>query len=105
MAFNSFVTYCLSVGHRHPQKMHISLKTGNVWNSELLPCNYDMTHIIAISTSMVQFSNSEAVPFRLTPNIQHFMTKGGTEGLFTAAMMTLGKAIIESEVRDLLCST
>ena len=38
MACNSFLTYSLCVGHRHPQKMHISLKTGNVWNSELLPC-------------------------------------------------------------------
>jgi transformation/transcription domain-associated protein len=100
MAYNSFITYTLSVGHRHPQKMHISLKTGNVWSSELLPCNCYNNLIIAISTSMIQFSNSEAVPFRLTPNIQHFMTKAGTEGLFTSAMLTLGKSIIESEVRD-----
>ena len=47
---------------------------------------------------MIQFTNSEAVPFRLTPNIQHFMTKGGTEGLFTAALLSLAKSMIESEV-------
>ena len=38
MACNTFMTHSLSIGHRYPQKMHISFSSGQVWNSELLPC-------------------------------------------------------------------
>ncbi len=37
MACSTFLTYALSIGHRYPQKMFISMKTGKIWLSELLP--------------------------------------------------------------------
>lgn len=43
------------------------------------------------------FQNPEVVPFRLTPNLQNFMTPVGMEGIFTSAIMAIARALIEAE--------
>ncbi|KAI8907173.1 hypothetical protein EDD86DRAFT_232632 [Gorgonomyces haynaldii] len=95
MAAVTFMTYLLSIGHRYPQKFHISAETGNIWASELNPI---------ISNATFLFTSNEAVPFRLTPNIQHFMTPVGIEGLFTACLMSIGRSLTEpvNEMHDYL---
>ena len=40
MATVTFMTYLLSIGHRYPQKFHISCDTGNIWASELMPSTF-----------------------------------------------------------------
>jgi len=37
MASVTFMTYIMSIGHRFPTKWFISLQTGNVWTSDMLP--------------------------------------------------------------------
>ncbi|KAJ3410576.1 hypothetical protein HDV05_003644 [Chytridiales sp. JEL 0842] len=88
MAAVTFMTYLLSIGHRYPQRFHISLNSGNVWASELLP---------TISNTSGLFSNTESVPFRLTPNIQNFITPIGMEGVFTSSLMAVARSLSEPE--------
>jgi transformation/transcription domain-associated protein len=38
MAAVTFMTYILSVNQRSPPKFYISMKSGNIWTSDLLPC-------------------------------------------------------------------
>ena len=38
------------------------------------------------------------LPFRLTPNLQDFITPIGIEGLLTASMLALGRGLTEPEV-------
>ncbi|KAK5808732.1 hypothetical protein F5H01DRAFT_281683, partial [Linnemannia elongata] len=88
MASVTFLTYIMSIGHRFPTKWFISLQTGNVWTSDMLP---------VFSPSTTTFSNSEPVPFRFTPNIQHFITPTGVEGVFTSALMSIARCLTEPE--------
>eukprot|EP00842_Homolaphlyctis_polyrhiza_P006140 jgi/Hompol1/6527/HPOL_002281-RA len=88
LATMTFMVYLMSIGHRHPQKIHISLKTGSVWGSDLLP---------TISSTSGQFTNNEAVPFRFTPNLQYFMTPMGIEGAFVSSLMAVGQSLTEPE--------
>jgi phosphatidylinositol kinase/protein kinase (PI-3 family) len=41
------------------------------------------------------------LPFRLTPNLQDFITPIGIEGLLTASMLALGRGLTEPEVHFL----
>ena len=42
---------------------------------------------------------TEAVPFRLTPNLQHFITPVGLEGIFSASLMAIARSLADPEVR------
>lgn len=101
LAAISFMTYIFSIGHRHPSRFHISCQTGKVWASDLMPSNLFNA---AISNSTFLFTNNEAVPFRLTPNFQHFITDVGMEGVFSTALMSIGRALVEpvNEIHDYL---
>ncbi|KAI8605964.1 hypothetical protein EDD21DRAFT_315697 [Dissophora ornata] len=88
MASVTFLTYIMSIGHRFPTKWFISLQTGNVWTSDMLP---------VFSPQTTTFTNSEPVPFRFTPNIQHFITPTGVEGVFTSALMSIARCLTEPE--------
>lgn len=37
--------------------------------------------------------SSESCPFRLTPNMQHFITRVGIEGVMTAAVTAISKSL------------
>ena len=43
---------------------------------------------------------TEAVPFRLTPNLQHFITPVGLEGIFSASLMAIARSLADPEVRS-----
>ncbi|KAI8925789.1 hypothetical protein BC831DRAFT_256646 [Entophlyctis helioformis] len=94
LATMTFMTYLMSIGHRHPQKVHISLKTGSMWSSDLLP---------TISNTTSLFSNNEAVPFRFTPNMQNFVTPVGIEGVLVASLMAVGRSLTQPEVGLSVC--
>lgn len=40
---------------------------------------------------------TEHVPFRLTPNMQHFITPTGVEGLLTSAVMAMARSLTNPE--------
>ena len=50
---------------------------------------------------MPVFATSDVVPFRFTPNIQHFIGPILTEGILTSGIMAIGRCLTEPEVRSL----
>lgn len=43
---------------------------------------------------------NEATPFRLTPNMQHFLNPIGIEGLLTSGIMAIARSLTEPEVSN-----
>nr|POE87354.1 transcription-associated protein 1 [Quercus suber] len=84
LAALTFITFTMHMTQRHPSKIAIARRTGNVWGSELLPF---------MSSTRPYFSNPEAVPFRLTPNLQVLMGPIHTEGIFTCALMAIARCL------------
>lgn len=78
-----FTTYILAIGHRFPHKIGFTRDSCSLVSSEMLP---------ALNQSG-QFTLTEAVPFRLTPNIQTFLTDFGIEGPLTTFIAALGQAL------------
>ena len=78
-----FTTYILAIGHRFPHKIAFNRDSGSLITLDLLP---------ALNQSG-QFTLTEAVPFRLTPNLQTFLTEFGIEGPFTTFISALGQAL------------
>jgi transformation/transcription domain-associated protein len=80
----------MSINNRYPHKFLISLSSGNVWTTEMLPT-------LPPTKSQPQFHNGEPVPFRLTPNIQTLMGPTALEGVFAMAVMVIAKGLTEPE--------
>jgi len=79
----TFMTYVMCMTSRTPQKFSISRDTGTVWGSELLPT----------MNNKAVFHNNEAVPFRLTPNLQVLMGPIAMEGIFSCAIMAIARSL------------
>jgi len=73
---------------RNPARMNISRSTGNIWGSEFTPNFHPQRPM---------FHNNEAVPFRLTPNLQMLLGPIALEGIFSAAMLVVAKALTEPD--------
>jgi transformation/transcription domain-associated protein len=56
-----------------------------------------MSEVGLASTAPV-FATNDAVPFRLSPNIQHFIGPIGIEGILTSGIMAIGRCLTEPEV-------
>jgi transformation/transcription domain-associated protein len=84
----TFMTYILHMTTRTPQKLSISRATGLVWGSELIP---------GMASGKAFFHNPEAVPFRLTPNIQTLMGPLAMEGIFGSSLMVVARCLTEPE--------
>lgn len=85
MAALTYITYTMYMTQRYPNKLSIARRNGNVWGSELLP---------QLSTNRPLFhNNNEAVPFRLTPNLQKLMGPIHQEGIFTCALMAIARCL------------
>ncbi|THZ79830.1 hypothetical protein D6C85_00283 [Aureobasidium pullulans] len=87
LAALTFITFTMHMTMRYPHKMSISRGTGNIWGSELVP---------AMAAAKPYFHNPEAVPFRLTPNLQTLMGPIHTEGIFVAALMAIARCLTDS---------
>ena len=86
LASLTFMTYILHMATRWPSKLNISRATGNLWGSELIP---------AFSPQRPIFGHTEAVPIRLTPNLQTLMGPLATEGLFAPALMAIAMCLTQ----------
>ncbi len=60
--------------------------------------------ITGTSTISHIFSSNESVPFRFTPNIQHFVTPVGTEALLVPGIVAIARALTKPEVSNLYIS-
>ncbi|ETN36411.1 uncharacterized protein HMPREF1541_08688 [Cyphellophora europaea CBS 101466] len=87
-ATTAFMTYVMHMSSRYPMKLSISKATGDLWASDALP---------NLSAGKPVFYNPEAVPFRLTPNIQTLMGPLAVEGIFTASLMAVARGLSEAD--------
>lgn len=88
LAALTFMTYTMHMSQRFPHKLSISRASGSVWGSEVVP---------TMATQRPVFNNPEAVPFRLTPNLQTLMGPITTEGIFSCAVMAIARCLTEPE--------
>lgn len=107
VASSSFMSYVLCLSSRHPSRFHLSRATGLIAMTELLPGKgYFYRYVICywllrlgISNVAPVFATADVVPFRLTPNMQHFLGPIFTEGILTSGIMSIGRCLTEPEVR------
>ena len=88
-ATNSFMTFLLCLTSRIPQRFHLSRSTGLIAMSEMIP---------GMVNHLPVFGSSDVVPFRLTPNMQHFIGPIYMEGLLTAGIASIARSLTEPEV-------
>ena len=104
-AANMFLTYMCCLHGRAPSRFQFSRKTGGMYMSEILPGaelvstfnHAPNANRTATAAGTPIITSSEAVPFRLTPNMQHYITKTGVEGTVTAVLTALSKSLTGPE--------
>ncbi|OBZ70424.1 Transcription-associated protein 1 [Grifola frondosa] len=96
IAASSFMTYAICLSSRLPSRFHLSRTTGQIAMSEILP---------GLAPQAPVFFSNDTVPFRLTPNMQHFLGPVLTEGLLAPGIMTIGRCLTEPdyELEQYLC--
>ena len=77
--------YILKVGGRAPTKILFSKSTGNITQIDFFP-TFDPQGVIDCP---------EPVPFRLTRNLNTFLTPFGVEGMFVACMSAAARALVQ----------
>ncbi len=63
------------------------------WIRGLGQCEADPLIVTAFDPVQPLHKSQEPVPFRLTPNMQHFITPTGVEGLLTSAVMAMARSL------------
>ncbi|KAL7069141.1 hypothetical protein ACR3K2_03980 [Cryptosporidium serpentis] len=93
----SIFSYILGATDVTPNKMFVSLDTGQVYQSELKSSYVSSTLLI---------DRIEKVPFRLTRNMQSLMGPYGKNGILPGVMLAFAQCLqkYEFHVRNLLCS-
>ena len=86
LACHSFMTYIMFIKDRTPSRLHFSRGTGNIWGAEMTP---------SMAPNKALFQNNEAVPIRLTPNLQMLIGPVALEGVFSASVLVIAKALAE----------
>ncbi|OCH94107.1 atypical/PIKK/TRRAP protein kinase [Obba rivulosa] len=84
----SFMTYIFCLTSRLPSRFHVSRSSGEIAMTELLPGAAAYAPVLAAN---------DAVPFRFTPNLQHFLGPIFTEGILAAGIMAYGRCLTEPE--------
>lgn len=88
LAAVSFMTYVVCITQRHPSRFQISRSTGQIFMSELLS---------GVNSQTCLITQSEAVFFRFTPNLQNFVNPVGTEALFCPGIVAIARALTKPE--------
>ncbi|KAG6332834.1 hypothetical protein ID866_6255 [Astraeus odoratus] len=88
VAATSFMTYVFCLTSRLPCRFHISRATGLIAMSELLP---------GVASQAPVFASNDAVPFRLTPNMQRFLGPILTEGLLATSILAIARCLTEPD--------
>jgi transformation/transcription domain-associated protein len=66
--------------------------------SELLPGMGIPAALLNLPNQLPVFASHDVVPFRFTPNLQHFIGECFTEGILVSAMVAIGRALSEPQV-------
>ena len=98
-----FLTYVCCLSNRTPSRFHFSRKTGLMYMTEILPG--ELAHALqtvsnlqpAFAPGQPVIASNESVPFRLTPNMQHFITRSGVEGVVSAASTAIARSLTMPE--------
>ncbi|EJU06480.1 hypothetical protein DACRYDRAFT_19621 [Dacryopinax primogenitus] len=85
-AVTQFLTYVFSLSHRIPGRFYVDRSTGNIFMTEQHP-------VLTIAGPKA----NESTPFRLTPNLQRFITKEGVEGILPSALLCIARALASPE--------
>lgn len=88
LAAASYATWVLSISSRNPTRFQVSRSTGLVAMTELLP---------GISSQLPVFASTDVVPFRFTPNMQHFVGSTFMEGILAPSIMAIGQSLTDPE--------
>ncbi|KAF5369949.1 hypothetical protein D9758_001009 [Tetrapyrgos nigripes] len=88
VASNSFMTYVVCLTSRQPSRFHLSRTTGLIAMTDLFP---------SMTAHQPLLASSDAVPFRFTPAMQHFLGPTLIEGILTASMLAIGRSLTEPE--------
>jgi len=88
LASTSFMTFVVCLTSRVPSRFNLSRTTGQIAMSELLP---------GVANHAPVFASHDAVPFRLTPNMQHFIGPIFTEGVLASGILAIGRSLTEPE--------
>ncbi|TIB16619.1 hypothetical protein E3P89_00202 [Wallemia ichthyophaga] len=83
-----FMTYAFCIAHRQPHRIMITPSTGSMHTTDVIP---------GLINQDCQLSNPESVPFRLTPNLQHYLTSIGIEGVLVSSIVSLGRCLTEPQ--------
>lgn len=86
-ACSIFLSYIMALGHRYPHKIAFSRLTGTVISTEILPTLNPNGQITLV----------EAVPFRLTPNLQDFITPLVIEGVLVPALYSCAEVFYKQD--------
>jgi transformation/transcription domain-associated protein len=96
-----FLSYVMALGHRYPHKISFSKSEASVVTSEILPSM--LFYLLKINIIYIglnpngQITLVEAVPFRLTPNLQEFMTPSVIEGVLSSAIHSIAEVYYKPE--------
>ncbi|KZP00081.1 FAT-domain-containing protein [Calocera viscosa TUFC12733] len=85
-ATTQFLTYVFSLSHRIPNRFYVDRITGNIFMTEQHP-------VLTLAGPKA----NESTPFRLTPNLQRFITKEGVEGILPSALLCIARALAAPE--------
>ncbi|KAJ2911788.1 hypothetical protein MD484_g8627, partial [Candolleomyces efflorescens] len=89
LAACGFMTFVLSISSGNPSRFQISRSTGLIAMTDLLP---------GISSQLPIFATGDVVPFRFTPNMQHFVGPSFMDGILAPSIMAIGQSLSGPEV-------
>ena len=94
LALTGLLCYLFKIAGRSPSRTLFSRSTGYIQQLEFFP-QYDETYHI---------DSNEPVPFRLTRNLQTFLTPFGVEGVYVAAFASAAGALAGGREKQVLQS-
>ena len=85
LALAGYLSYLLKIGERAPHKLSLHQQSGRLVNTDFYP-SYNEQQLIDCS---------EPVPFRLTRNLQRFLSPPVLDGLFPAVLMSVNSCLLQ----------
>ncbi|CAH8274165.1 unnamed protein product [Arabidopsis lyrata] len=90
LAVSNFMSFILQIGGRSPNKILFAKNSGKMFQTDFHP-SYD-------SNGMIELN--EPVPFRLTRNMQSFLSHFGVEGPLMSNMCSASQAVFSSKQNE-----
>jgi hypothetical protein len=85
-AITSFLAYIFCISSRSSETVFVAMNSGAIFNANFRP-NYNSTDRVGILDN-----SDDSVPFRLTRNMEHFISPFGMQGSYSQCMASIAKA-------------